>query len=294
MAPARQAATPPTHRPHRRRPRPLGIGQSSPIAEGLAPSSESITKHPWPSGTWLPPRSATTPSHRLDPPTRPCHGRVAWASSLVAGRRRWPGPTRRRGNVPGTGSRSRRLGHSVSNGGKGGSGGGGGQGGGQGGGSGDSGRVGEVGPVERLAPRHPEHFRRVEKLEYIDADLGRAQLKHDVFYLEAAHMGPVIAWCHGIAGPLILTGPPRRLGWDGEGPPAAGPGAVCWRMCSCSASNSGMVSWCAGWPRWPPARRRGGPGCAWAWPPRPWAPRSAARRPRTRPRPHPPSRGRAG
>jgi len=25
-----------------------------------------------------------------------------------------------------------------------------------------------------------------------------------VFYLEAANMGPVIAWCHGIAGPLIL------------------------------------------------------------------------------------------
>jgi hypothetical protein len=52
--------------------------------------------------------------------------------------------------------------------------------------------------------RQPEHFRRVEKLEYIDADLGRPHLKHDVFYLEAANMGPVIAWCHGIAGPLIL------------------------------------------------------------------------------------------
>ena len=50
----------------------------------------------------------------------------------------------------------------------------------------------------------PTHFRRVEKLEYIDADLGRTHLKHDVFYLEAANMGPVIAWCHGIAGPLIL------------------------------------------------------------------------------------------
>ena len=52
--------------------------------------------------------------------------------------------------------------------------------------------------------QHPEHFRRVEKLEYIDADLGRPHLKHDVFYLEAATMGPVIAWCQGIAGPLIL------------------------------------------------------------------------------------------
>ena len=52
--------------------------------------------------------------------------------------------------------------------------------------------------------QQPAHFRRVEKLEYIDADLGRPHLKHDVFYLEAAKMGPVIAWCHGIAGPLIL------------------------------------------------------------------------------------------
>jgi hypothetical protein len=52
--------------------------------------------------------------------------------------------------------------------------------------------------------RHPDHFRRVEKLEYVDADLGRRHLKDDVFYLEAAGMGPVIAWCHGIAGPLIL------------------------------------------------------------------------------------------
>jgi hypothetical protein len=51
---------------------------------------------------------------------------------------------------------------------------------------------------------HPEYFRRVEKLEYVDADLGRRHLKDDVFYLEAAQMGPVIAWCHGIAGPLIL------------------------------------------------------------------------------------------
>jgi hypothetical protein len=46
---------------------------------------------------------------------------------------------------------------------------------------------------------HPEHFRRVEKLEYVDADLGRRHLRNDVFYLEAAGMGPVIAWCHGIA-----------------------------------------------------------------------------------------------
>jgi len=52
--------------------------------------------------------------------------------------------------------------------------------------------------------QQPEHFCRVEKLEYIDADLGRPHLNHDLFYLEAANMGPVIAWCQGIAGPLIL------------------------------------------------------------------------------------------
>ena len=52
--------------------------------------------------------------------------------------------------------------------------------------------------------RHPEHFRRLEKLEYIEAGIGRQHLKNDLFYLEAAAMRPVIAWCHGIAGPLIL------------------------------------------------------------------------------------------
>src|SRR4030095_8545058 len=37
----------------------------------------------------------------------------------------------------------------------------------------------------------PAHFRRVEKLEYIDADLGRPHLKHDIFYLDAANTVPV-------------------------------------------------------------------------------------------------------
>jgi hypothetical protein len=89
-----------------------------------------------------------------------------------------------------------------------------------------------------------------------------------------------------------------RFGWDGEGPPAVSPGALCWRRCSCSASNSGMVSWWTGrlrgWLRSPPAGCRDGPGCAWAWPPRPWAPGPAARRPRRWPGPHQPGRGRAG
>ena len=62
--------------------------------------------------------------------------------------------------------------------------------------------------------QQPEHFRRVEKLEYIDADLGRSHLKHDVFYLEAANMGPAIAWCHGIAGPLILPAGDVHIWFD--------------------------------------------------------------------------------
>ena len=58
-----------------------------------------------------------------------------------------------------------------------------------------------------IASMHqPAHFRRVEKLEYIDADLGRPHLTHDVFYLEAANMGPVIAWCHAV---VQLLSPPR-------------------------------------------------------------------------------------
>jgi len=61
---------------------------------------------------------------------------------------------------------------------------------------------------------HPDHFRRVEKLEYIDVDLGRRHLKNDVFYLEAAQMGPVIAWCHGIAGPLILPAGDVHIWFD--------------------------------------------------------------------------------
>src|SRR5687768_5664607 len=62
--------------------------------------------------------------------------------------------------------------------------------------------------------QQPEHFRRVVKLEYIDAALVRSHLKHDVFYLEAANMGPVIAWCHGIAGPLILPAGDVHIWFD--------------------------------------------------------------------------------
>jgi hypothetical protein len=70
--------------PHRRRPRP-GYGQSSPVAEGLAPSSEPMTvddtKHPVASGNLAAAKSATAPSHSCPgSSTRPCHGRVAWAA----------------------------------------------------------------------------------------------------------------------------------------------------------------------------------------------------------------------
>src|SRR5215216_1800224 len=45
---------------------------------------------------------------------------------------------------------------------------------------------------------------------------------------------------------------------------------------------------------WGPQSGRGGSGCAWGWPPRPWAPGSAARHPRTRPGSPRPAHGRAG
>jgi hypothetical protein len=90
--------------PHRRGPRPLGLGQSSPVAEGLAPSSEPMaapSTRTWPSGSWLPPRSVIALSPR--PGSTPARATAAWLERdhLVAGRRRWPGPapTRRRGNV---------------------------------------------------------------------------------------------------------------------------------------------------------------------------------------------------
>ena len=62
---------------------PSPPGRSSPVAQGAGAVErvDDHTLHPWPSGTWLPPRSATTPSPRSGSTTCPCHGRVAWASS---------------------------------------------------------------------------------------------------------------------------------------------------------------------------------------------------------------------
>jgi hypothetical protein len=53
--------------------------------------------------------------------------------------------------------------------------------------------------------RRPECYRRVEKIEYIEASAGTFfangyyQLSRDV----SPHMGPVIVWCHGVAAALI-------------------------------------------------------------------------------------------
>jgi hypothetical protein len=54
--------------------------------------ADDHTKHLERSRTWLPPRvgRATASSPRPGSTMRPCHGRVAWASSPVAGRRRRP------------------------------------------------------------------------------------------------------------------------------------------------------------------------------------------------------------
>ncbi len=83
--------------PHRRRPRPLGLGQSSPVAEGLAPWSESMTtpstrsrREPGCHQGRQPlhrhglARSATASSPRPGSTTRPCHGRVAWAAVTLS------------------------------------------------------------------------------------------------------------------------------------------------------------------------------------------------------------------
>jgi hypothetical protein len=146
---------PPTRRPHRRRLATLGIGQCSPVAEGLAPSSEPMTTQA-PEAVGNLAAAGPQPRHprALDPP-------CALATAVWLGRHRLSpvadvGPARPDASpstCSRTSSRSRCLGHSGGNGGNGGNGGGGGQGGGQGGGSGDSGRVGEAGSVERLAPR---------------------------------------------------------------------------------------------------------------------------------------------
>src|SRR5512132_472820 len=79
----------------------LGISQSSPVADGAGAveRADYHTKHPWPSGSWLPPRSATTPSHgRIhDAPVPRPRGLSVIALSPVAD----VGPARHasRGNV---------------------------------------------------------------------------------------------------------------------------------------------------------------------------------------------------
>src|SRR4029453_18490891 len=81
-----------------------------------------------------------------------------------------------------------------------------------------------------------------------------------------------------------------RRGEPGRGrsqpTPAPAPVRLTWALCPGCLRLHGL-------PQLPPSGR-GGPGCAWAWPPRPWAPGSGARRPRTRPGSPRPSHGRGG
>ena len=85
--------------PHRRRPRPLGLGQSSPVAEGLAPSSESMTTPSTRSRREPGCHQGRQPLHRhgLDPPR--AHATAAWLGPPSPCRRSRtlarPGPTRR-------------------------------------------------------------------------------------------------------------------------------------------------------------------------------------------------------
>jgi hypothetical protein len=74
----------------------------------------------------------------------------------------------------------------------------------------------------------PECFRRVEKIEYIEAPAEQV-FDSRSFYLFARGLppqaGPVIVWCHGVSAPLIYPPgdvtvwadvPDERREWDGE------------------------------------------------------------------------------
>jgi hypothetical protein len=99
---------PRTRKPASTPPSPPGYGQSSPVAEGLALSSEPMTTPSTRGRREAGCRQGPQPLHRhgLDPPR--ARATAAWLErdrlvagrrSPVAGRRRWPGSTRRRGNV---------------------------------------------------------------------------------------------------------------------------------------------------------------------------------------------------
>ena len=75
--------------------------------------------------------------------------------------------------------------------------------------------------------QRPECFRRVEKIEYIEAapDESFANRQFQFSRKLSGRAGPVIVWCHGVSAPLIYPPgdvtvwadvPDERLEWDGE------------------------------------------------------------------------------
>ena len=75
--------------------------------------------------------------------------------------------------------------------------------------------------------QRPECFRRVEKIEYIDAppDQFFANRQYHFYLGPHRQAGPVIVWCHGVSAPLIYPPgdvtvwadvPEERREWDGE------------------------------------------------------------------------------
>jgi hypothetical protein len=75
--------------------------------------------------------------------------------------------------------------------------------------------------------QRPECFRRVEKIEYIDAppDQFFANRQFQFSRQLSGKAGPVIVWCHGVSAPLIYPPgdvtiwadvPEERREWDGE------------------------------------------------------------------------------
>jgi hypothetical protein len=75
--------------------------------------------------------------------------------------------------------------------------------------------------------QRPECFRRVEKIEYIEAPADQFFANRQYHFYLGPHpqAGPVIVWCHGVSAPLIYPPgdvtvwadvPEERREWDGE------------------------------------------------------------------------------
>jgi hypothetical protein len=75
----------------------------------------------------------------------------------------------------------------------------------------------------------PECFRRVEKIEYVEAPAGAffANGQYQFGRNLSPQMGPVIVWCHGVGAPLIYPAgdvfvwddvPEERREWEAQDP----------------------------------------------------------------------------